>query len=126
MRRASVVVLLWFCVALPLGGRQSSPSVSVAQCEVDLEYFAAQAKRAVVQTISTPKHTNDLDRVSARDLQARSKEMLACVIADPDKTADYIQQNFGLQEIVEHRAYDFVTRHRLLGQFYAEDGKGLR
>lgn len=67
-----------------------------------------------------------LDATSYHVLDERMHEMGNCDVVDPAHTDDY--DLLGLRQSTElhNRLVDFLTRHRLTGQFLEEDAKGLR
>jgi hypothetical protein len=132
MKRTLALGLVWLFLGLPLGGQQSPPTVT--QCQADRKYFAAEIERSSVQTLAARAKTRGhnsgppriLDGLSARELNKRVVEMLACTAVDDDRLESYIETSDALTSVIETREYDFLKRHQLFSQFYAEDAKGLR
>jgi len=132
MKRTLAPGVVWLFMGLPLGGQQSLPTV--AQCQVDLKYFDAEIQRSSVRSLSALRQSINhnggpprlLDRLSARKLGKRSVEMMACALVDRDRLESYTETSDALTSTIEMREYDFLKRHNLLSEFYAEDAKGLR
>lgn len=124
MKRTLVLGFVCLILVLPVGSRQALPTL--AQCRADQNYFGAQAERSIVQAMSSPKHYSDIDRLPVQELRKRSTEMGLCGLKDPDNAIGYETASTFWASVAEQREFDFIKRHQLLVQFYAEDAKGLR
>jgi hypothetical protein len=68
--------------------------------------------------------------VTARELDARNKELNLCiktdkgVLAPPTEWYTQASHAYTLAELA--RMANFIQRHNLMSQFYAEDGQGKR
>ena len=119
MKWALVFSLAWLSAAIPLGLQQSLPSQQ--QCKVDQKYFNAEAERALVQMMSSPKHDSDLSRLPVEELRKRSTEMMLCAASDPTNYNNYNDASMFFASFAEQREYDFIRRHHLLSEFQEED-----
>jgi hypothetical protein len=109
---------------------------NVEQCRADLALWDDQlfdyAKAAAAQMnqgskLVVPAHT-EIGKLTARQLNAHSEEMLHCYVVDKD--ADY-QRTYsrvisGLSNARSARFEDFVLRHGYMKKLILEDEAGLR
>jgi len=127
MWRAIMLGVVVLTLVLPVGRGQSLPSK--ARCRVDEQYFGAQVQRDLLlklQRMSDPRATFSEDEIPAKELDARIKEMTSCIVVDQANLRNYEEATSTFQSDIEIRENDFIRRHHMLSEFYAEDSRGLR
>ena len=68
----------------------------------------------------------NLSRPSQRELIARYGEMDKCISVDTDRAGRYANVAFVIMGEMYSRTWNYIGRHNLRQQFYAEDDAGKR
>jgi hypothetical protein len=94
--------------------QDAGPPPTVDQCRADMSAWIDQ---------SAPE---DLAKLSYKEVMRRASEMSACEKIDPKNvnTFDAVSSTYDIE--MAGRLADFIQRHRLIGQFQAEDTAGQR
>ena len=88
---------------------------TVAQCQADQRLWLAQLER-----------DGGTDAVSFRTLRLWGNEMTECADVDPPNSFRYLNTLSETAFVQILRLQDFLVRHNITDQFYAEDEAGKR
>jgi hypothetical protein len=96
-----------------LAGQEVKHAPTVAQCQADQRLWLSNLE--------------DSPKLPAYDTLTKwEAEMMDCQTVDPDNKAKYYNTLEEASEVAGLRLMNFVTRHNLWAQFYAEDSSGKR
>lgn len=89
-------------------------ALTVAQCQADQRLWLAELE----------DNFQKLPEMSV--IVKQNGEMQDCERVDPDNRVKYYNTQEEASEVAESRLINFVSRHNLWAQFYAEDSAGKR
>jgi hypothetical protein len=128
MRIRYLLPLFLFLVAPVVGQVEHAPTPE--QCKADADAWDVPKASPLFQnqdqfnalTARIMRNPN----VTAKELNARNKELGECVKTDSTFAVRYAEANraYALAEL--GRMADYMQRHNLMSQFYDEDGQGKR
>lgn len=106
-----LALLILMSISAFAQGNDHAPTV--AQCQADGRLWNSQA----IENVRFPDLT-------FKQLQARVNELLQCKTVDPSGDVDYSYGLDMLQKAQQLREMNFMDRHHLWPQFFAEDQQG--
>jgi len=118
MNRIILLAVIWF--AYPVFGQEVKHAPVTELCRADQSLWEAQLAKP---SSSWAHAANDVD---SRALVLWASEMNDCARVDKDRNQTYTNTVHWIFAVLFNRESDFLTRHKLLEQFYQEDAEGAR
>jgi hypothetical protein len=118
MNRIILLAVIWF--AYPVFGQEVKHAAVTELCRADQSLWEAQLAKP---SSSWAHAANDVD---SRALVLWASEMNDCARVDKDRNQTYTNTVHWIFAVLFNRESDFLTRHKLLEQFYQEDAEGAR
>lgn len=115
-----IILLALICFAYAAFGQEVKQAPVTELCRADQSEWEAQLAKP---SSSWAHVANDVD---SRTLVLRASEMNDCSKVDKDRSQRYLDTVHLIFAVLFNRESDFLTRHKLLEQFYQEDAEGAR
>jgi len=125
MRKTILAAAILFVA--PTFAQEVQHAPTAAQCQADAALWNSQKTDFFI----TYKNTQDvrntiIEKLTAKELFARSNEMFDCASVDSGRAKDYFATQDTYIELFLRRMNSFIQRHDLMDQFYQEDEAGAR
>ena len=119
MRNTILAFALLLCACMAVAQQDPIHAPTVAQCQADQRLWASQINDG------SKDWAHSANNVSAVTLVAWGNELVVCEAVDPDNQ-DYAKTLRCTHSVISYRMNDFIQRHGMSGQFFAEDKAGKR
>jgi hypothetical protein len=125
MRKTVLAVAV--LIVAPAFAREVEHAPTAAQCKADATLWSSQKSDFFLLYGRTRNVQNTvIERLTAKELLARSNEMADCATVDSDDARNYYELQSAYVELFLRRMNQFIERHNLMDQFYQEDEAGAR
>ena len=117
---STLLVGLCFCSPLLNAQQEVKHAPTVEQCRADQRLWFSKIEAG------NPSDPGDTLAASSFELRGWSDEMRDCRTVDPQFYWQYYNTSSEIESVMELRFLNFLIRHNLLNQFYAEEAQGKR
>lgn len=122
----NIILIAAILIGFPAFGQEVQHTPTVAECKSDVKLWELQAHEYFVANKSHDTKNTIVSSLSALELLARSLLMADCSSVDSDDYQMYLLAQTNYAGFFNARINNFMKRHNLMDQFFAEDAAGQR